>query len=66
MTNKIKGYRNMAGFTQKEVAAEIVVSTTTYINKESNKFEFSKSEIEKIYKLLKTRISNLKLEDLFF
>lgn len=66
MTNKIKGYRNMAGFTQKEVASKIGVSTTTYINKETNKFEFSKSEIEKIYKLLKTRISNLKLEDLFF
>lgn len=56
MKNKLKGYRVMAGFTQKEMAEAISMPLQTYIYKESGKGEFSLSEIKRILEVLQSKL----------
>lgn len=64
MPNRLKGYRVMARFTQKEMAKEISMPLQTYIYKESGKGEFTVDEAKKIYIVLNKRI-NVSYEEIF-
>ena len=63
MPNKLKGYRVMAGYTQKDMAEKIEMPLQTYIYKETGRGEFSLTEIKKIFSVLKAKV-NIKIEDL--
>lgn len=43
-TNKVKGYRQMLGYTQDEMAGKLNVSVTSYRLKESGEREFTITE----------------------
>lgn len=64
--DKIKGYRIAAGLTKEEAARALGISKVSYENKEAARFEFKKSELEALFKLLKPKIPKLQFEDLFF
>lgn len=63
--NKLKGYRTMAGLTQREMAKEIKMAESTYINKELGKSQFSLEEARKIVAVLEKNKVRITLEDFF-
>jgi DNA-binding XRE family transcriptional regulator len=62
---KIKGYRVMAGYSQKDMASLINIGTVSYSLKETGKRQFNQVELEKIFKVLKEKLPNLEFENLF-
>lgn len=64
--NKVKGYRIMLGLTQQEVANELNISISSYINKESGRTAFKDNEKMLFKDLLLPYFPNISLEDIFF
>lgn len=66
--NKLKGYRNMCGMTQKDMANVIGVSTAQgYGSKEVGKVPFTADEMQAIRNELNGRLGmQLGIEELFF
>lgn len=64
--NKIKGYRNMIGFSQKEMGKVLGIAEATYRNKENGKSSFKESEIELFYQTLLAKGVDIKVSDIFF
>ncbi len=64
MKNKLKGYRVMAGFTQKEMAEAIGISLKSFLDKENGKKEFSLEEAKAITKLINDKIE-VNFNDIF-
>ena len=63
---KVKGYRNMLGLTQKEMAKKLNISSQSYHNKEKGYVAFKDSEKLIIKKMLLPMFPNITLEDIFF
>lgn len=61
--NKIKGYRNMIGFTQDDMAKAIDISRENYTRKESNN-NFSETEKLALLTIFNTNGLNLVRADL--
>lgn len=66
MKNKLKGYRVMAGFTQKEMAEALGIKISSYNAKELGKTKISIAESKKIYEFIKKKLPNINFEDIFF
>lgn len=64
--NKVKGYRIMLGLTQQEVANELNISISSYINKESGRTAFKDTEKILFKDLLLPYFPNISLEEIFF
>jgi DNA-binding XRE family transcriptional regulator len=64
--NRIIGYRNMIGLTQKEMAKELSVSEGTYRNKEKGKSSFKDNEMEIFLKLVRREFPSVTIDDIFF
>jgi putative transcriptional regulator len=66
MVGKVKGYRNIAGLTQEELAKKLEISVQCYRNKENGRVAFKDSEKIIIRDLLGQVISGIKVDDIFF
>lgn len=64
--NKVAGYRKMFNLNQTYVANMLDIGLNTYSNKETNKTEFTLSEIIAITKLFKEYNPQLTMDDIFF
>lgn len=56
--NKIRGYRNMFGVTQSEMAKFLNINVTSYRNKENGKLQFKENEM----KLIKEKFLSVGIE----
>lgn len=63
---KVKGYRNIAGFTQAELAEKLGISVQSYRNKEKGRVAFKDSEKVMIRDLINNIIEGIKVDDIFF
>ncbi|CZQ88579.1 Hypothetical protein TFLO_1026 [Trichococcus flocculiformis] len=66
MAEKVKGYRNIAGMTQAELAAKLGISVQSYRNKEKGRVAFKDSEKIVIRDMLDKIINGIKIDDIFF
>lgn len=66
MTEKVKGYRNIAGMTQAELAKKLGISVQSYRNKEKGRVAFKDSEKIVIRDMLDKIIDGIKIDDIFF
>lgn len=66
MANIIKGYRNMVGMKQSEMAEVIGVSRQAYWNKETGRTAFSDREKELFRDEVKKVLPEIKIDDIFF
>lgn len=64
--NKVRGYRNMLGYTQQEMGKVLGCSKQAYNNKERGRTAFSDKEKLEFKKLLLFMFPNITLEDIFF
>ena len=65
MPNKLKGYRVMAGYTQKDMAEALGMSLKAFLEKENEKKEFTLDEAKKITSLIKEKVKNIEFNDIF-
>lgn len=63
--DKLRGYRNMIGYSQEQMAQELDVSKQTYNLKEQGKVEFKISEANKIVSVLNEAGIKIKYQDIF-
>lgn len=66
MPNKLKGYRVMAGLTQKDMAEALGINVSSYSAKEIGKAKISIDESKKLYEFIKNKLPNVNFEDIFF
>ena len=64
--NKVKGYRNMLGLSQKEMANKLGISMNAYRNKENGKVEFRDNEKIVIKEMILPLFPQVSLEEIFF
>lgn len=64
--NKVRGYRNMLGMTQKQMGKALGISKQSYMNKEKGYVTFKDSEKLVFKNLLLSLFPDIKLEDIFF
>lgn len=64
--NKVRGYRNMLGFTQEELGNKLGITKQSYHNKEVGKNSFTDSEKLVFKELLLPLFPDITLEDIFF
>ena len=64
--NKVKGYRNMLGLSQKEMAKKLNISINAYRNKENGKVEFRDNEKIIIKEMILPLFPEVTLEEIFF
>lgn len=64
--NKVKGYRNMLGLSQKEMANKLNISANAYRSKESGKVDFKDSEKIIIKEMILPLFPEVTLEEIFF
>lgn len=63
---KLKGYRVMANLTQKDMANVIGMHYTSYNSKESQKTQFTLSEMKRIQAVISEKLERqISLEELF-
>lgn len=65
MTNKIRGYRNMVGKTQKQFATLLGITETSYRLKEVGIREFKQNEMKQIHSELQRLGINVSISDIF-
>ncbi len=66
MANMIKGYRNMVGMKQSDMANVIGVSRQSYWNKETGRTAFSDREKALFRDEVKKVLPEIKIDDIFF
>lgn len=64
--NKVKGYRNMLGLSQKDMADKLSISINAYRNKENGKVEFRDNEKIIIKEMILPIFPQVTLEEIFF
>ncbi|MGT2960015.1 helix-turn-helix transcriptional regulator [Streptococcus caballi] len=64
--NKIRGYRNMLGMTQKQLGEKLGMTKQSYHNKETGRNSFSDSEKIAFKQLLLPMFPEITIEDIFF
>jgi len=62
--NKVKGYRNMVGMTQKQMAEALEMPLRSYMDKENGITEFSIEKYVMIRDLLNSKGLKLTIDDL--
>lgn len=65
MPNKLKGYRVMAGLTQKDMAEALGISLKSFHEKENGLVEFTLTEAKNIVEILNSKIKDIKFTDIF-
>lgn len=63
--NKIKGYRNMTGLSQEDMAKKLNMAAKTYAMKESNVDKFNVKEVKALIKVLAEHNVIVTANDLF-
>ena len=66
MPNKLKGYRVMAGLTQKDMAEALGISSSAYNQKENGTININIDESKKLYEFIKEKLPAINFEDIFF
>ena len=66
MPNKLKGYRVMAGLTQKDMAEALGITSSAYNQKENGMININIDESKKLYEFIKGKLPDVKFEDIFF
>lgn len=66
MPNKLKGYRVMAGLTQKDMAEALGISPSAYNQKENGTININIDESKKLYEFIRNKLPNVNFEDIFF
>lgn len=64
--DRIKGYRYMLGFTQKQMSEELGISKQSYHNKENGIVSFKDTEKVKFKMLVNQFNPELTIDDIFF
>ena len=64
--NKIRGYRNMLGKTQRDMAKIFNISVQSYNQKEHGKIAFKDSEKTVFKNMLLPYFPNITIDDIFF
>lgn len=64
--NKVKGFRTMAGYNQKEISKLLNMSEGTYRKKEKGKSPFKDYEIKKFISILLEKGIEADVQDIFF
>lgn len=64
--NKVSGYRNMMGLTQKELARYLGITSQSYSNKERGYRPFNDEEKMKLKMLFQKIDSKLTIDSIFF
>lgn len=64
--NKIRGYRNMLGKTQKEMAQILGISTNAYSKKEQGQIPFKDDEKILFKDMLSQYFPSITIDDIFF
>lgn len=64
--NKIRGYRNMLGLTQKDMAKKLDISSNAYRNKEAGRVDFRDNEKVIIKELILPMFPDITFEEIFF
>lgn len=64
--NKVRGYRNMLGLSQKDMADKLSISINAYRNKENGKVEFRDNEKIIIKEMILPLFPQITLEEIFF
>lgn len=62
--NKVKGYRNMIGYTQKQMAEALDMPLRSYMDKENGITDFSIEKYKAIRDLFNAKGLKLKIDDL--
>ncbi|WP_238884440.1 helix-turn-helix transcriptional regulator [Clostridium sp. YIM B02551] len=66
MNKKLVAYRKMIDITQQEMAIKLGICLTTYNHKETGKKEFSQKEMVSITDIIKEKIPDITMDDIFF
>lgn len=67
IVNKVKGYRNMLGLSQTEMAKLIGISSKqVYSQKENNKNSFNDDEKKRFKEVLEQYFPDITIDDIFF
>lgn len=66
MNTKLVAYRKMLQMNQKSFAEKIGISLVSYSNKETGKTEFTQNEMITITNIIKEKIPNITMDDIFF
>lgn len=66
MNKKLIAYRKMLNITQKQLADEINISSTSFCHKENGKKNFTQSEMIKITSYFKESIPTITMDEIFF
>ena len=66
MNTKLVAYRKMLQMNQKSFAEKIGISLVSYSNKETGKTEFPQNEMITITNIIKEKIPNITMDDIFF
>ncbi|HBJ2602330.1 TPA: helix-turn-helix domain-containing protein [Clostridium botulinum] len=66
MNTKLVAYRKMLQMNQKSIAEKIGISLVSYSNKETGKTEFTQNEMITITNIIKEKIPNITMDDIFF
>lgn len=64
--NKVAGYRNMLGLTQKELASYLGITAQSYSNKETGRNSFNDKEKIELKRLFNKIDDKLSIDDIFF
>lgn len=64
--NKVKGYRIMAGYSQKDMSQLLNISEGTYRNKENRKTSFKENEMAVFTSVINKKGIDVKISDIFF
>lgn len=64
--NRIKGYRNMIGMSQKDMSKILGIAESTYRQKEKGKSVFKENEIKKFIDAVKSVDPSVNVKDIFF
>ncbi|MDO4775430.1 MAG: helix-turn-helix domain-containing protein [Aerococcaceae bacterium] len=64
--NKIKGYRKMIGYNQKQMAETLGITEVTYRQKENGQQEFKHSEMKEFQKAIKLILPSITVDEIFF
>ncbi|WP_345917259.1 helix-turn-helix domain-containing protein [Eremococcus coleocola] len=64
--NKVKGYRNMLGLTQTQIADKLNITKQSYSRKEIGKAKFTDQEKIKLKEIFRFINPTITIDDIFF
>lgn len=64
--NRVKSFRALVGWSQKQMAQKLKLSETQYRAKENGRYDFTQSEMKSFFEAVKPFKEDLTYEDIFF